>query len=133
MFRENLRKLMVAKGYTAKELAQKIEALTGGTDKKLYRIVENWTGKRSSTPRADMAVSIAKALGTTVEYLVDGESGSDYVHDLIAQEGRLWKPPERIKRIVFALEALDDKELETIQKMVEGLSGEGRSEQKVQG
>lgn len=38
-----------------------------------YRTIESWTSTKKIMPRADSAVKIARALNTSVEYLVTGE------------------------------------------------------------
>jgi hypothetical protein len=74
--------------------------------------------RRNVLPRADEAVKIAKAMGTTVEELVDGDAGSDYVQQLIIDKGLLWKPPSRIADIVDVLNVVDDNTLDTVRTMV---------------
>lgn len=51
--------------------------------------VSSWRANNTQ-PRAAEAVKIAMALHTTVEYLVDGEEGQEYVRDLVRREG-LWR------------------------------------------
>lgn len=63
-FRENLKNELTYHGMLVKELAEKT-----GIPK---RTLDNYLREKGSMPPADYAVRIAKALGTTVEYLVDG-------------------------------------------------------------
>lgn len=65
-FKENLRKFLDYKDLTVKELA-----FASGVPK---RSIENYLNARASMPPADYACKIAKALGTSVEFLVNGES-----------------------------------------------------------
>ncbi|GHV43644.1 hypothetical protein AGMMS49546_25840 [Spirochaetia bacterium] len=67
-FRENLRELLSYNDIEQKELAAKAEIP--------LRTLENYLSKDSSMPAADTAVRIAKALGVTVEYLVNGAESS---------------------------------------------------------
>ena len=64
-FRQNLREELDFQDLTVKELAAKAEVAKGA--------LEMYLGARESMPPADTAVRIAKALGVTVEYLVNGE------------------------------------------------------------
>ena len=64
-FKENLRDYLDYKDITIKGLA-----FQTGIPK---RSIENYLNARSSMPPADYACKIAKALGTTVEYLVNHE------------------------------------------------------------
>ena len=62
-FRDNLRETLEFIGMEQKELAEK----TGLS----LKTIENYVKKESSIPSADKAVLIAKAMGVTVEYLVN--------------------------------------------------------------
>ena len=83
--------------------------------------------RRVVLPRADEAIKIAKAMSTTVEELVDGEAGAEYVRKLYADKGLLWEPPTRIADIVVVLKALDDDTLETVRTMVLPLKEKGEA------
>ena len=74
--------------------------------------------RRNVLPRADEALKIAKAMCTTVEELVDGEAGAEYVRRLFANKGLLWEPPSRIADIVDVLNAVDDTTLDTVRTML---------------
>ena len=65
-FKENLRTLLDCKDITIKELAYLSDVPK--------RSIENYLNARASMPPADYACKIAKALGTSVEYLVNGEA-----------------------------------------------------------
>jgi transcriptional regulator with XRE-family HTH domain len=67
-FRENLRELLKFNYMEQKELAAK-----AGIP---LRSLEAYLRENSSMPSADKAVRIAKALGVTVEYLVNGAEPS---------------------------------------------------------
>jgi len=65
-FRENLKSQLEYSGMLVKELA----ASTGIKKKTL----DSYLGKQGYKPSVDTAVSIAKALGVSVEYLVNGQA-----------------------------------------------------------
>jgi transcriptional regulator with XRE-family HTH domain len=68
--KQNLREELDFQDLTVKELSTKAEVAKGA--------LEMYLGIRESMPPADVAVRIAKALGVTVEYLVNGvESPQD--------------------------------------------------------
>lgn len=103
MFRDKLRELMQTKNLTAKDLASMIETdedRQRGT--KLFRVIENWAGKRASMPSADRAVAIAKALGVSVEYMVEGKDSS-----LSYDEIRLLSLAKKNREILEALDSMD--------------------------
>ena len=68
-FRENLREAIDFSGLQQKELAHKANIS--------LRNVENYLRENASIPAADKAVDIARALETTVEYLVTGKHFSE--------------------------------------------------------
>ena len=65
-FKENLKDLLDYNDITIKELSS-----LSGVPK---RSIENYLNARDSIPPADYACMIAKALGTSVEYLVNRET-----------------------------------------------------------
>lgn len=67
-FRENLKAELTYQGILVKELSAKT-----GISK---RTLDNYLREKGSMPPADYAVLIAKALNTSVEYLVTGETSS---------------------------------------------------------
>ncbi|MDR0596940.1 MAG: helix-turn-helix domain-containing protein [Treponema sp.] len=66
-FKENLKAELTYSGMLVKELS----AITGIKKHTL----DNYLNTHSSIPSAEAAVSIARALGVTVEYLVTGREG----------------------------------------------------------
>lgn len=68
-FRENLKAELTYQGILVKELSAKT-----GISK---RTLDNYLREKGSMPPADYAVLIAKALNTSVEYLVTGETYSN--------------------------------------------------------
>ena len=65
-FKENLKSELEYKGMLVKELAQK-----SGIKK---QTLDNYLSTHNTIPNAEVAVKIAHALGTTVEYLITGKS-----------------------------------------------------------
>jgi len=68
-FRENLKAELTYSGLLVKELA----AQTGLKK----HTIDNYLSIRGRMPAADVAVKIARALGVTVEYLVDNETSEN--------------------------------------------------------
>lgn len=68
-FKENLKAELTYQGILVKELSAKT-----GISK---RTLDNYLREKGSMPPADYAVLIAKALNTSVEYLVTGETSSN--------------------------------------------------------
>ncbi|MFZ4618876.1 MAG: helix-turn-helix domain-containing protein [Rectinemataceae bacterium] len=79
-------------------------------------------------PRANEAVAIARALGVSVEYLVEGEPGAAYILKLVMDSGVGWHPPEKLKPLVDDLEILDDTRFASAKDMVHGLAELARQE-----
>jgi hypothetical protein len=71
-----------------------------------------------NSPSVDNSYSIARALKTTIEELVDGEAGIEYLRQYFLEKGLLWKPPSRIADIVEVLESVDDITLDTVRIMI---------------
>jgi transcriptional regulator with XRE-family HTH domain len=97
--KQNLRKELDFQDLTVKELSAKAEVAKGA--------LEMYLGVRESMPPADVAVRIAKALGVTVEYLVNGaesphEKASLSSNFPLHQLGRsLEKLSEEDKKVVY--------------------------------
>lgn len=106
------------------------------TDKDLPVIIQTGipqptlsTFKRMSRfPRADQAYRIARALNTTVEFLVDGEEGTRYLKELFRKEGVLFQPPPRLADIWEVVAALNEEKLEVLRPMVLALGEETPAE-----
>ena len=107
-FRENLKSELTYSGLLVKELA----ALTGLKK----HTIDNYLSARARMPAADVAVRIARALGVTVEYLVDNEtikniSSIDFPPDIryMARIAEKLKPDYR-KIAVSFIETLKKQE-----------------------
>jgi len=79
---------------------------------------------RLSSPNVDSAYAIAKALKTSVEELVDGETGAEYLIEIIKNDPRAIQVPDRIRSIVECLLLLEDKELRAIRATAEELAAD---------
>ena len=93
-FRENLKSQLEYSGMLVKELADR-----SGVKKKT---LDSYLGNRGYIPSAEAAVSIAKALGVSVEFLV---LGTDSVNDRPVST-----LPEDIKELMQAAEHLNVKD-----------------------
>jgi transcriptional regulator with XRE-family HTH domain len=96
--RQNLREELDFQDLTVKELSVKAKVAKGA--------LEMYLGVRESMPPADAAVRIAKALGVTVEYLVNGESSHKKTslpmnHSLRQLEQSLEKLSEADRKVVY--------------------------------
>lgn len=97
-FRENLKSQLEYSGMFVKELAA-----VSGVKKKT---IESYLGARAYTPSAYAAVSIAKALGVSVEYLVTGNEGH--------KDRPFSSLPKDIQEIALASERLNAKDRQII-------------------
>ncbi|MCL2265004.1 MAG: helix-turn-helix domain-containing protein [Treponema sp.] len=93
-FRENLKSQLDFSGMLVKELAAR-SGIKKGT-------IDSYLGNTGYTPSVETAVSIAKALGVSVEYLV---TGSDAVKDI-----PISSLPTDIQEIVLELKQLNARD-----------------------
>ena len=122
MFKENVRSRMEELGMTAKDVANAMES-TGNIfkTKEPHRTVESWIGKKAYIPSALSAYAIAIALKTSIEALVDGEAGEEYIRKIVRNDPRAIQVPDRIRPIVENMLLLDDDNLVGIRANVEAL------------
>jgi hypothetical protein len=66
---------------------------------------------RKTYPDAGEVTRLAVLLKTTVEELVDGKAGEQYLRGYIQEKGWEFSPPERIADIVEAIQSLSDDDL----------------------
>lgn len=104
-FKENLRDFLDYKDITIKELS-----FLSGVPR---RSIENYLNARSSMPPADYACKIAKALGTTVEYLVN--------HEKTEESSKLPAFSEDALKIAKTYQNLPKKDQIVIQRITEAL------------
>jgi hypothetical protein len=78
--------------------------------------------QRKSDPGASTAYRLARSVNKTIEELVDGEAGVEYVRKVIRNDPRAIQVPDRLSSIVEDLLLLDENELKGIRANVEVLA-----------
>ena len=78
--------------------------------------------KRGSSPSVDLAYQLAKAVGATMEELVAGEKGAEYVRRIVRNDPLAIQVPDRIFPIVNSLLLLEDSQLTGIRANAEALA-----------
>lgn len=106
MFRDNLKEQIEYKGMIIKELAAKT-----GISK---RTIDTYVDSRAVIPNAEIAVKLAEALDTSVEYLVKG-SESKRTLDTPKKER---KDYENYKKIIADLDSIPQEYLPVIEAMI---------------
>ena len=106
MFRENLKDIIEYKGLRTKELS----ALTNINK----RTIDSYLDSRSVLPNAEVAVKLAKALGTSVEFLVTGEDTVNHEQKLYSD----FKTYRKYRKIVNELDTLSPELLKSIEAMI---------------
>lgn len=106
MFRENLRDIIEYKGLRTKELS----ALT----KINKRTIDSYLDSRAVLPNAEVAVKLAKALGTTVEFLVTGEDSVNHEQKIYSD----FDTYRKYRKIVNELDTLSPELLKAIEAMI---------------
>ncbi|MBQ9207430.1 MAG: helix-turn-helix transcriptional regulator [Treponema sp.] len=66
-----------------------------------YRTIENYLSARETMPTADAAVKIAKALNTTVEFLITGSNQKDKLASNIQKSVRLFSKLSEADQTTF--------------------------------
>lgn len=106
MFRDNLKDLIEYKGIIRKELS----AQTGISK----RTIDTYLDSRAVLPNAEVAVKLAKALGTTVEFLVTGEDAVNHEQKLYSD----FDTYRKYKKLVAELDTLSPELLKSIEAMI---------------
>jgi hypothetical protein len=75
-----------------------------------------------NSPSVDNAYAIAKVLGLSVEELVDGKAGAEYVRKVVKNDPMAIQVPDRLSSIVEDMLILDEKDLIGIRANVEALA-----------
>lgn len=104
-FKENLKEELSYQGLMIKELAAK-----AGLNQ---RSVSNYLRENSSIPAADVAVKIARALGVSVEYLVEG-----YPPPIYSTSTATNKYTPTIRDIAEKLSKMNEHDLAFIQTVI---------------
>jgi hypothetical protein len=111
-FWDNVREHLSGFGKTQKWLAN---------ESKVGRTVINSGISRLSSPTVDNAYLISRILNTSIEELVDGESGEQYLREYIQEKGWEFSPPPRIADIVEGVMSLSNDELVPIRAAIKAL------------
>lgn len=112
MFRDNLKDFIEYKGLRTKELAAKT-----GINK---RTIDSYLDTRAVIPNAEIAVKLAQALDTTVEFLVTGADSAN-------QEQKIYTDFEiyrKYKNIALELDSLPPELLKPIEAMIHAAAEE---------
>jgi hypothetical protein len=122
MFKENFRLKMAELNMTSKDVANSmIEAGYSFEAKLPYRIVQSWVQKKAYLPNVTSGYAIAKALKTTLEELVDGESGAEYIRGLVRNDPKTIQVPDKILPNVEGLLELGDNDLNVVQASIRAM------------
>jgi len=114
MLRDNLRAAIQKSDMVVKEIASK-----SGVNK---RTIDKWVGPGDIVPKVNDLYSVCKVLSTTMEWLVDGESGAEYLREIVRNDPMAIQVPLRILPIVEGLLLLDNRELKAIRAFVEEMT-----------
>jgi hypothetical protein len=76
---------------------------------------------KKTSPSVDIAYRCAKVLKTTIEELVDGEAGEQYLREYIGSRGWAFSPPPRIADIVEAVDRLSNDELVPVRGVIKAM------------
>jgi transcriptional regulator with XRE-family HTH domain len=77
--------------------------------------------ERKSDPGVSTAYRLARSVNKTIEELVDGEAGTQYLQEYIRAKGWGFSPPERIADIVEDVMGLSDDELIPIRGAIKAI------------
>ena len=122
MLRDNIKKAINKSNLIVKEIANE-----SGVKK---RTIDKWVGIKGTEPKVNDFYKVCKVLSVTMEEMVNGENGINYVRKLIANDPRAVQVPERIFPIVECLLLLDDRELGGILANVKALAIDKKGTQK---
>ena len=122
MLRNNLRTAIADSGLIVKEIAAK-----SGVKK---RTIDKWVGIEANEPKVNDLYNVCMVLKTTMEWIVNGEAGTEYVKSIIKNDPRAVQVPDRIFPIVEGLLLLDDRELSAILANVHALTRDKKGTQK---
>jgi hypothetical protein len=103
MIRENLKAAITKSGLFVKEVSAK-----SGVKK---RTIDKWVGSEEIEPKVIDLYKVCVVLRTTMEEMVDGEAGIEYIRQIVRKEGWVFSPPERIANLVEAADKLSDEQL----------------------
>ncbi|MDR1949171.1 MAG: helix-turn-helix domain-containing protein [Spirochaetaceae bacterium] len=85
---------------------------------------------RKTYPDANEVVKMAVILNTTVEELVEGEKGEQYLREYVHKKGWEFTPPDRIADIVRDVQGLSDDDLIPVRAVIQSMVGKKKEEAK---
>jgi transcriptional regulator with XRE-family HTH domain len=85
---------------------------------------------RKSSPSADNAYAIAKVFEISIEELLEGEAGIEYVRRIIKNDPRAVQVPDHIFPVVEGLLLLDDRDLSVVLAQVNEMTKEKKGKSK---
>jgi transcriptional regulator with XRE-family HTH domain len=112
MFKEQFKVAIKKSKLFVKEIAAK-----SGVKK---RTIDKWVG--GTEPKVNDFYKVCKILSVTMEQIVDGKAGEDYVRKIVRNNPNDIQVPDRIYSLVKDILLLDDKELKGIRANVEALT-----------
>jgi transcriptional regulator with XRE-family HTH domain len=113
MIGENLKTAIAKSGLFVKEVAAK-----SGVKK---RTIDKWVGAEETEPKVLDLYKVCVALRTTIEEIVGGEAGEQYLREYVREKAWQFSPPERIADIVEGLQELSDDELVPIRGAIKAI------------
>ncbi|GHU16740.1 hypothetical protein FACS1894163_06650 [Spirochaetia bacterium] len=113
MLKNYLRAALRESGIVVKELAAKTDVPK--------RTIDKWLEREQINPGVLDLYKAAKALNKTVEELVDGEAGAEYVRELVREAGGVWEPPKKLADIIEVLLKLHPQDIEMVRIMVNSI------------
>jgi transcriptional regulator with XRE-family HTH domain len=113
MLRDNLKAAVTNSGMIVKEIAAK-----SGVNK---RTIDKWVGASATEPKVNDLYRVCKVLSVTMEWVVDGEAGTEYVGTVVRNDPTIIQVPDRIRDIVANLLLLNDNEMIGIMANAEAL------------
>ena len=114
MLRDNLKDAIHKSKKIVKEIAEQ-----SGVNK---RTIDKWVGVSATEPKVNDFYKVCRVLETTMEWLVDGENGSEYLREIIRNDPENIQVPDKYLPIVRNLLYLSGTELDSIRACVEVLA-----------
>ena len=114
MLRDNLKDAIRKSGKIVKEIATLSEVNK--------RTIDKWIGAGATEPKVNDLYKVCRVLETTMEWLIDGEDGSEYLREIIRNDPENIQVPDKYLPIMKNLLKLSDTELDGIRACVEVLA-----------
>jgi transcriptional regulator with XRE-family HTH domain len=114
MLRSNLKTAIIKSGLYVKEIAAE-----SGVKKKT---IDKWVGVIETEPKVNDLYKVCVVLKTTMEEIVDGESGMEYVRKIIRNDPTAIQVPDRIRPVVDDIVLLDDNDLIGIRANIKAIA-----------